>query len=521
MEISKSVNDIYDMFASETITIFSTMVKQKRQMNSKALSDMYAESPVISKLVSEITGNGREAAQPDETQELREMARKKDLEIDELAIRHRKKVEALFKVTRTLSILGKSDKNQTINGHIDRLNQYMKSADGFDEELVEQELGELRKEVLKSEGSDRQETGKKKSFLGELFKGGKTVQNEGPDIEKSMKELLVGIVLRLQLEQSDFDQKVKAFADGIKKNDLSDPGAVKAGICELIGNYRERLDEEKASLYELIHEIARKLVDTEKELLNVLSDTQTTAGRSNSDFNDSFTREITGIEEGLLKGNSVDEIRKLVFEKLGNIKTSLQKKRETDSRLFEEVQGHIEHFRVELGSHEQEIRKVQERTDLDALTGIYNKSAFQHRLKEEFSRHTETKSPASLMVFDLDNFKKINEKYSFENGDRILKTIAKAVTDLMPEGFFFARNGGGEFVLLADTAVREAESFAGNLRKTVEGIEFYHKDEKVPVSVSIGVAGFSGLKSPVHVLQKARGALQEAKKKGKNQVCVS
>jgi len=530
LEASRSVSDIYDLLARETITIFSRIVKEKRQMNSQVLSEMYAEDEAISRLVSEMTAtqaaadnaSAEKAASDtcDESDELKELARKKDLEMDELNSEHRKKTEILFKVIRTLSILSKSEKNHVVNGLIEKLNQHIKSSEAFDKDLIEQTLGELRNEVLKSDGTDKPENGKKRSFLGELFKTGKTIQSDASASETNIKDLLIAIVLRLQMEKSDFDQRVRSCADGIRKNDLEDLQKLQAGICELIGGYKERLNEEKTSLYELIQEIATKLVDTEKELLQVLSESQTLAGKSNSDFHESFSREIISIEEGLRQGNTVEDIRKLVFERLGNIRTSLQKKREIDKKQFEEVQVHIEHFRTELSSQEQEIRKIQDRTDLDALTGIYNKSAFQHRLKEQFKEYSEIKNSASIIIFDLDNFSRINEKYTFDNGDRILQTIAKVVTELKRNEFFFARNRGGEFVLLLNVFIDEAETFAENLRKTILSIDFYHKEEKVPVSISVGVADFSGTKNPVQILQKAHGALQEAKKRGKNQVRV-
>jgi diguanylate cyclase (GGDEF)-like protein len=512
--------DICDVIARETITIFSLMVKQKKQVSPQILSEMYAGNAHISGLLTCMMKNQEVQDTRDEVERLKELLNRTKLELSEVEFKEKKKADILFKVIRTLSILSTSD-NQKTNSLIEKLTEYIKSEKGFNEELIVETLGELRQEVLNAENTDKQVTGKKRTFLGELFKTGKATGDGASAYQKIVKDLLISIILRLQVQHADFDKKVHSLAEEIKKRDLGELKDTKADICELLGSYRERLNEEKTTLYELVQEIATTLVDTEKDLLSFFSESQVSRTRYNSEFNESFAEDIKGIEEGLLQGNTIEGIKRLVFEKLGSIKTSLNKKRELDQKVNAEARTHIEHFTTELKHQEQEIRKVRERTDLDALTGIYNRSAFQQRLKEEVKEQKETGAPASLIVFDLDNFRKINEEYTFDNGDRILKTIAQVVTEKKPEEYYFAACGGGEFALLLPVSVEKAENFAENIRKIIMEIDFCHLERKVPVSISLGVAQFEGEKNPLHILQKAHNALSEAKRRGKNQVSVT
>jgi len=521
LESPKNASELYDGIARETITIFSRIVKEKKQVTPQTLSEMYAQNETVSSLFSRMEKQQEAPVDLADLDELKEALKGKDSEISEIEIRQKKKSEILLKVIRTLSILSKSENNRAINGLIEKLNEYIKTVGGPNDDLIEETLAELRREILNSENSGKQEAGRKRSLLGEIFKPGKAREGDASTTEKAVKDVLVSIVLRLQLQHADFDKKVHSIADEIrKKNELGELKDMKADICELIGSYRERLDDEKSNLYELIQEIASRLVDTEKELLHIFSENQATAGKCNSEFHECFDREIQGIEEGILQGTSIEGMRKIVFEKLGNIKASLQKKKELDMRLNEEAGGHIVQFNERLKSQEQEIRKVRESTDLDSLTGIYHRSAFQQELKEVFKECSAGKKPVSLIMFDLDNFRKINDRYTFDNGDRILQTIAKVVGDIKKEEYYFARYGGGEFALLVPDTMENARSFAEYLKTTIAGIDFFHLGEKVPVSISAGIAEFRGEKNPIQVLQKAHVALQESKKKGKNLVSI-
>jgi diguanylate cyclase len=248
------------------------------------------------------------------------------------------------------------------------------------------------------------------------------------------------------------------------------------------------------------------------------SGNQSEADKYNIEFHESFEKDVTGIEKSFEK-TSVEEIRNLVFGKLNSIKSSLKKKKEIDRQLHDDALSYISRLQDDLIRNETDIKKIQDMAEMDSLTGIYNRGAFQQKLKQEYNKFKENKNPCSLIVFDIDTFKKINKLYTYDNGDRILQTIAKIIKDKIPEKYVFARYGGGEFVIILPGAdVEKSKQMAENTRKLITDIDFYHSEQKVSVTISLGVIEFQEKLNSLQILQKAHEFMKSAKKKGGNQV---
>ncbi len=154
----------------------------------------------------------------------------------------------------------------------------------------------------------------------------------------------------------------------------------------------------------------------------------------------------------------------------------------------------------------------------DGLTGIHNKRHFD----EGLSAATARPGLLSLLVLDVDFFKKINDTYGHAAGDAVLRRLAETVTKTVPTGCLFARVGGEEFsVLCPDTALEAAMALAESIRSTVEATTFDFEGKVIPVTTSIGV-GCRDATSSLHgtELYKAADAqLYEAKQSGRNRVC--
>ncbi len=179
---------------------------------------------------------------------------------------------------------------------------------------------------------------------------------------------------------------------------------------------------------------------------------------------------------------------------------------------------------LEQGSLESlSMQKTFERSQIDALTQIFNKGAYLTTTNELFKRARATHAALSAIVFDLDFFKKVNDTYGHQAGDYVLKTLAQLVQqNCLGDGAFFARYGGEEFVvLLPGTPLMQAADVAENLRAWIENHEFVFGDARLPVTVSAGVATLSPeMASPEELFEKADQASYESKRKGRNRVTV-
>lgn len=157
----------------------------------------------------------------------------------------------------------------------------------------------------------------------------------------------------------------------------------------------------------------------------------------------------------------------------------------------------------------------------DKLTGTYNRAFFTDRFPHEFGYSVRHNMPFSVVVFDIDHFKKINDSFGHQAGDHVLSEMAGEVSKLIRKENIFARYGGEEFVvLLRETPEDGAHSFAERLREAVEKHLFSFGGNTIPVTVSVGAATYKdgNFGNYDELLQAADKYLYKAKGKGRNRV---
>ncbi|QQE11104.1 GGDEF domain-containing protein [Planctomycetota bacterium] len=174
---------------------------------------------------------------------------------------------------------------------------------------------------------------------------------------------------------------------------------------------------------------------------------------------------------------------------------------------------------------EKQNDKLISAAQKDPLTGLANRRMFDSALREGYLKSSEADFPLSLILFDIDHFKRINDEYGHLAGDRVLVMIAKLLQEHEPEGGCIARFGGEEFTLvLPRLGVASAAQIAEHMRIRIEQMRFDIGGEKrIHVTVSAGVAGRDHLRqltSEMELLDCADKALYAAKSSGRNCVRV-
>ncbi|MEN9723680.1 MAG: hypothetical protein RJB38_1666 [Pseudomonadota bacterium] len=161
---------------------------------------------------------------------------------------------------------------------------------------------------------------------------------------------------------------------------------------------------------------------------------------------------------------------------------------------------------------------------IDPLTSIYNKGFLLEALEAEFKRHKALHTEFSVIFFDLDHFKKINDTYGHDAGDFVLRETCGLIfsTAIRPKDVF-ARYGGEEFVILVgNLAAAEAAQHAEKIRASIESHPFLYEGKRIPVTLSMGVAELdSGIESAQTLLRSADKALYAAKAAGRNRVMIA
>ncbi|MGB5324333.1 MAG: GGDEF domain-containing protein [Pseudomonadales bacterium] len=164
-------------------------------------------------------------------------------------------------------------------------------------------------------------------------------------------------------------------------------------------------------------------------------------------------------------------------------------------------------------------RIVEQRDKLlrDALTGVANREAYEIRLADEYKRWKRYQRPLSMVVADIDLFKQVNDNYGHAAGDKVLKIVAKIMSQQLRESDFVARYGGEEFVfLLPETNLAAAALAVEKVRAAIARSPFNFRQQPVPISSSFGVAEFAGKDTPELVFERADKALYRAKHAGRN-----
>jgi diguanylate cyclase (GGDEF)-like protein len=214
--------------------------------------------------------------------------------------------------------------------------------------------------------------------------------------------------------------------------------------------------------------------------------------------------------------------------RLDNITRELLEFRHNDARRQDEHDRRASELSkeiAELKSRTDELIKLcaeqEARLMIDALTGCHSRYAYERRLEEEFQRWQRHSQPLTFSVWDIDLFKRVNDSYGHDAGDRLLRAVAQLFAQNKRAEDFLARIGGEEFALLLPmTTLEAATTVAEKLRCVIEVAAFRHHGEPVQVTVSAGLTDFRLGDTLTTVYERADGALYQAKQHGRNHCVV-
>lgn len=195
-------------------------------------------------------------------------------------------------------------------------------------------------------------------------------------------------------------------------------------------------------------------------------------------------------------------------------------------RLSKKLQLDVEERSMELEKANELLRKANMELErismIDKLTNLYNRRFFDISFSKVWSQAKREGLPLSLIMIDIDHFKKYNDNYGHLAGDGCLSSIAKVIKETVKRGGdFVARYGGEEFVvLLPNTSLDGARIVAENIRQSVEGSRYPYQGINTRVTVSLGVASImpGSSSNPNDLIYAADEALYKAKESGRNRV---
>ena len=236
--------------------------------------------------------------------------------------------------------------------------------------------------------------------------------------------------------------------------------------------------------------------------------------------------QVDGLHSSVQDATDLDSLKGLVENRLSGLLGTMEQyqhqRDEREQQVAERLQTLVERvasMEVEAKGFRDHLEEQRQKALLDPLTGLPNRAAWTERMDLELARWQRYGGELLLAVLDIDHFKRINDDFGHLAGDKVLKIIAGELAKRLRKTDFMARFGGEEFVLLLpSTPLDGALQLLDTLRLAVEACPFHFKGERVVITLSGGIASFSGAERSEQVFERADQALYRAKRSGRNRI---
>lgn len=357
-------------------------------------------------------------------------------------------------------------------------------------------------------------------------------QGAESDLSESLKSLPAHEVLIQLLERLDipaelnkqFEAIKKSLARGIANDQLEE---LLKQIADLIRAMRSRVQQEKNELEQFLKQLTEQLQEID---INIQDHFQShrDSYADGKELHKSVDHEVQQIASSVEQATELTTLKEIVQQRVETISKHMAIYQQSEAVRLQQAEAKVKDLNQKLNIMQGESDRLQQKivnernqAMIDPLTGIYNRLAYNERIETEFNRWQRYQTPLTMAVWDIDKFKNVNDTYGHQAGDRVLTVVAKLLSKQVRETDFVARFGGEEFVLLMpETTVEQATKVADNLRNSIEQCEFHFKDQRVPVTISCGLAQFSEGDKVETAFNRADKALYYAKHNGRNRCCT-
>jgi len=285
------------------------------------------------------------------------------------------------------------------------------------------------------------------------------------------------------------------------------------------------LRKDLRNLGEYLKTATAHLGSVEGDLNAALQDSQEAAHASER-LTTTLATEVAAIDSAINGEMSVADLKKTIDARVQSMRTSMATyvERQRDKQVvyeqrISELAARVRGFEAESEALRQEMLAEQVKAYRDTLTQLPNRLAYDERSILELARARRSRAALTLAVLDLDHFKRINDELGHKVGDKVLRHAADLCRRRMRTTDLLARFGGEEFVaLFPDTALAPATNLCEELRRQIELASFQYHGRRVPVTVSIGLTEARSDDSVETLVERAGGALYDAKRNGRKRV---
>lgn len=244
-------------------------------------------------------------------------------------------------------------------------------------------------------------------------------------------------------------------------------------------------------------------------------------------FEKNIGQEIGSISDSFDIHGTIDEIKNAVVNGLSNIKQLVAKKKEKEIRKAQTAQSKINNLSRKIAQAEKKALLMSQKTDYlteiatkDGLTGLYNRRAFDTNIKNSLNEFNKNKGLLALVIFDVDNFKWVNDTLGHVSGDKVLQIVAKSLKKIFRKDDFIARYGGDEFAVVIYNLNEElAKKKIFDFETIFSKKQFFSKKQgDITITISAGITLAKKGDKPEDLINRADMKMLEVKKKKKTNV---
>jgi diguanylate cyclase len=298
-------------------------------------------------------------------------------------------------------------------------------------------------------------------------------------------------------------------------------------VTRLASEQRAAAQREKLELEHLAQQLTSRLDEIAAHLAGDVEE-QNAAQDDTEQLNLLVTSEVEELKTNVMRALDLPAMRDQVSQRLDAINGHLHEFRGREESRIKTYRERVGRMRSRIRELEREshslhisLQEEQRLAMIDALTGIPNRAAYDERIEQEFRRWKRFGRTVSILTWDIDHFKTINDAYGHKAGDKVLRVFGQQLAKHVRETDFVARYGGEEFVmLLVGSSPAEAHTVADKIRIEIAQLGFHFHDKPVTVTASCGITNFIAEDSPDAAFDRADRALYQAKDTGRNRCVV-
>jgi len=411
---------------------------------------------------------------------------------------------------------------------LDKLATRAKQGAYRDDSALFAELDRCLNDILTSRSADTVEDNTDKpGLLTRLFGGTRRGGAEHIDLGSLQKNLLalldaVEVPITLQAKANRLNDRLRSHLDGDALL------RVMQETVEFLANIKVSAQHEQKFIEEFLSELTGKLADLEQQTVK-LQVLNKTSEEDAAELHATVSEHVENLRSSAIDATDLAALKSLLTQRLEVVSTYLTAEREEELQRLRATDQQMAYLTERLRDLEDETDQLRSKLRIehslamrDPLTGLPNRLAYDERIHQEEMRFRRFGTPFCLLVWDVDHFKSINDRFGHKSGDKALMTIAEILSASIRETDFVGRFGGEEFVMiLAGTRCDNAKNVADGIRAKVENCGFNSHGKPVEITISCGISQFLEHENHEHTFERADQALYRAKHEGRNRCLIA